>query len=55
MTTPPPADLRRALWRLRSARVRVFDVRFDLARPDASGPPGAGHLPGAHYLRLDAT
>ena len=35
-------------------RVRVFDVRFDLARPDAGEAAWReGHLPGAHYLHLD--
>ena len=34
--------------------VRVFDVRFDLARPDAGEAAWReGHLPGAHYLHLD--
>ena len=35
-------------------RVRVFDVRFDLARPEAGEAAWReGHLPGAHYLHLD--
>ena len=35
-------------------RVRVFDVRFDLARPDAGEAAWReAHLPGAHYLHLD--
>ena len=34
--------------------VRVFDVRFDLARPEAGEAAWReGHLPGAHYLHLD--
>jgi thiosulfate/3-mercaptopyruvate sulfurtransferase len=34
--------------------VRLFDVRFDLARPEAGEAAWrAGHLPGAHYLHLD--
>ena len=35
-------------------RVGVFDVRFDLARPDAGEAAWReAHLPGAHYLHLD--
>ena len=35
-------------------RVRVFDVRFDLARPEAGEAAWReGHLPGAHYLHLE--
>ena len=35
-------------------RVRVFDVRFDLARPEAGEAAWReGHLPGAHHLHLD--
>lgn len=34
--------------------VRVFDVRFDLARPEAGEAAWReAHLPGAHYLHLD--
>ena len=34
--------------------VRVFDVRFDLARPEAGEAAWReGHLPGARYLHLD--
>ncbi|MFM2052635.1 MAG: hypothetical protein RL456_672 [Pseudomonadota bacterium] len=34
--------------------VRLFDVRFDLARPEAGEAAWrAGHLPGAAYLHLD--
>jgi thiosulfate/3-mercaptopyruvate sulfurtransferase len=55
--TTLPAPLIRAdeLQALEAAgRVRLFDVRFDLAQPAAGEAAWrAGHLPGAHYLHLD--
>ena len=40
--------------RLEERVVRVFDCRFDLARPDAGREAyAAGHIPGAAYAHLD--
>ena len=56
MLTPPDSSplITAEALQARLGAVRLFDVRFDLARPDAGEAAWcAGHLPGAHYLHLD--